>query len=490
MFLTNRRVLIGSGLLLSGVVLWGCRGPFDGTARMYTGSEGVPRLGGEGDWPRSVYRMGEDEGGVGGVSESLGLLVLDESASVDDYLHYAAINNPGLEAAFQRWLAEAERVVQVGALPDPKVTFGIFVNEVETRTGPQQGRVGIAQRFPWFGKLKDREDAAAFRANAAWEHYQAVRLELYERVTMAIYELAYVQEAQALTSDNLELLKQFEGVVRARYRVSAAKHPDLIRVQVELGKLEDRLAQLMDLEGPAAARVNRALNRPVWTPVIMPRLSEQRYVGTIQALSEEAKKHNPELRKLAEQVDSARAQTEVARKDGYPDVTMGLTTIITDEAMDSTIAESGDDPVLLSLSMNVPWDRKKYDAKVRESMARRLAIVHDRTERANRLDEQLKVALFKHEDGIRRVGLYSGTLLPKARESLEASFAAYRGGESDFFDLLDTEQTLLSFELALVRARTDRAVALAQLERLTGVRLGEQTTTETNDEAEQEGNQQ
>ena len=52
-----------------------------------------------------------------------------------------------------------------------------------------------------------------------------------------------------------------------------------------------------------------------------------------------------------------------------------------------------------------------------------------------------------------------------------ASLAGFRSGDSDFLDVLDTERTLLEFQLSLERAVADRAVSLAKLERLTGTEL-------------------
>ena len=74
----------------------------------------------------------------GGEQEGAQLPELDESAAPADYLTYAALNNPGLEAAFQRWQAAVERVPQVEAMPDPRFTYGYYIEEVETRTGSMQ----------------------------------------------------------------------------------------------------------------------------------------------------------------------------------------------------------------------------------------------------------------------------------------------------------------------------------------------------------------
>ena len=49
---------------------------------------------------------------------------------------------------------------QVKALPDPRFTYRYYIEEVETRVGAQRQAFELAQRFPWFGKLKLRGDAA------------------------------------------------------------------------------------------------------------------------------------------------------------------------------------------------------------------------------------------------------------------------------------------------------------------------------------------
>ena len=70
-------------------------------------------------------------------SPDVELSAVPDSASLDYFLRSAALNNPGLEAAFNRWKAALERVPQSRALPDPKFTYAYFIREVETRVGPQ-----------------------------------------------------------------------------------------------------------------------------------------------------------------------------------------------------------------------------------------------------------------------------------------------------------------------------------------------------------------
>ena len=394
---------------------------------------------------------------------------LTETSTLDEYVRYALYHSPSVEAAYQNWRASAERLPQVAALPDPRLTFGFFLDEVETRTGAQQARVGVQQSFPWVGKLKDRKDAASRAATASWRQFEATRLVVAERVVISLYELAYLDAATEITQDNLELLESFEEVLRTRYRVGAGSHPELIRVQVELGQLTDRLIQLRAMRPVYTAELNAALHRPSNTDV--PKLDQ--FPGRVVLQSAEtliaiARRANPELIALGEQIEEQRYLAQVARKDGLPDLTVGLDYTFTNEAIDASIPESGDDPILLTFGMNVPLWRDKYKAGVRESTARRLSIASQRNDRSNRIAASIQRAWFDHTDANRRVQLYEQILIPKAEESLKASLVGFRAGETSFLDLLDTERTLLEFAIAAERARADRGKALARLNTLVG----------------------
>lgn len=451
-----RRALCASGL--AGAAL-GCATPYSPLVDSPDRREDRARPVGAAAIPPSALR--EDAGAT--------LPTLDERATPSDFVFYALLNNPGLEAAHQRWRAAAERIPQAAAPPDPRVSFGVFLEEIETRTGPQEARFGLSQTIPWPGRLADRTDAASRAAMAQWRRFEAARLALRERVLTELHELHYLDRSIAVTDENIALLRQFEEVVRARYRVGAGQHAEVIRVQVELGLLEDRARRLVQLRPALVAGVNAALNRPPATSIpSAPMFADEPLTIDADALTARAIERNPGLLALDEEREAQRRLAAAARKDGLPDLTVGLEYIITGDAVNPSTSGSGDDPALLTFSMNLPIWREKIDAGVREAIARRLAVSHERADEANRVAAAVHRAWFDHTDADRRVALYEKSLIPKANESLRASLAAFRAGDASFLDLLDTERTLLEFALAVERARADRGVARARLETLTG----------------------
>jgi outer membrane protein, heavy metal efflux system len=385
-------------------------------------------------------------------------IALDEQATLADSLAYAAANSPALQAAFYRWRAAVERIPQARVLPDPMVGYGYFLNDFTARRGMEQHVFELSQTFPWFGKLRLSGDAAARMADAAAHEYEGVRLGLFLDVRRAWYELYQLQREIDLVGENLALVQQVEEIARARFRVGEAGHADLVRAQVELGRMEDQLRQLEQLRRPAAARLNAALGRGPDTVIAWPiQITDERLSGESAHLLAALARDNPRLRAMESEIEAERIETQLARREYYPDITLA-----------GMYALRGEDAPLASISINVPIWHQRYAAGVREANARRLAAAYMRRDETNRLGFELHEALFEHDDAQRRIGLYRDTLLPKARESFQASLAAFQAGTAGFLDVLDAERTLLEFQISESRARTDRAVALARLDALIG----------------------
>ena len=397
--------------------------------------------------------------------------VLDDKSTLRDYLAYAAINNPGLEAAFERWKAAMEVIPQVTSLPDPRFQYAYFIENVETRVGPQEHKLTLSQMFPWFGKLRLKGQMAARAAEARWAEYQAEKLNLFHRVKRAYAQYYFTGQSIEITRENLELLKYVEGVARETYRTGEGRHSDVVRAQVEIGKLEDRLEALREMRRPRAAELNAALGRPAGRPLSVPRrlpdepvrLDEKTLVSRLAGA-------NPRLKALVHSIEKEKVGVELAKKEYYPNFSLGVSYIETGSAVMPT-DESGKDPVVAMLGLNIPIWRPKYAAAVREARARVRAAERSLSEKQYGLESRLQSALFGVEDARRKMRLYRHTLIPKAEESLKVTRAGFRTGEADFTDLLDAQRTLLDFQLTVERARADHLERVARVEKLVGEAL-------------------
>jgi outer membrane protein, heavy metal efflux system len=414
---------------------------------------------------------GEERDVAGGGEGGDETPVLGADADLGTVLALAERSNPGLQAAFHRWQAALERVPQSRALPRPRLTLAGFVDEVETRTGPMQARVGLTQPVPWFGRRGAAADAASSEADAAREELEAARLDLVQRVRDAWYELAWLERAIAIAAAHQELIEHWEEVALARFETGGS-HADVIRAQVELGDLENRLRSLKDMRRPIAARINAALDRPAAAELPPPGLDAPP-LGAVdgERLAAGLDQTSPHLRALRHRVEAAGHDVDLARRSRYPDLAVGAEYTFIGPARSSGVSGSGDDALALTLGIELPLWGSADRARVRESRERETASERSLAEARNELAAELEEALFRLRDADRRVGLYRDSLIPKGEESVEALSTAYESGDKSFLDLIDAERVLLEFQLQAARAEADRAQALARLERVTGVRL-------------------
>jgi len=399
---------------------------------------------------------------------------IDETSTLDDQVRWATFHNPAVRAATQRWRAALERLPQSADLPDPRLSLGWFVQEVETRTGPMDWRLGISQSFPWFGTLDLRGRVEASLAEGARERLLAARLDIAQVVRDAYHELAWLAEDIEVTRSHRDLLVSWETVARTRYATGLGTDADVIRAQVELGILDDRLLSLQDLRLPLAAQLNAALDRPADAPLPPASLApapvefEMLDAATLRA---ELVATSPVLRALQWQITASEHGTALADKGFYPDVSLGLEYTSIGPARTPGVSGSGDNVLALTTGIGLPLRRARLRAAVSQAEAELAASRAELDRARNDIAAQLELELYHVRDAERRIDLYRDSLVPKGRQSVLSITAAYQAGDADFLDLVDAQRVLLEFQRTAARAQADQAQARARVDRLTGKQL-------------------
>jgi outer membrane protein TolC len=398
---------------------------------------------------------------------------LGADAGLTDYTRYAQWHNPGLKRAFMRWKSALERVAPARALADPRLTYGYFVRHVETRVGPQEMRFGAAQTFPWKGTLDLKGRIALQGAEVERQRYEMARRDLVFRVVAAYYDYYYLERAFFVTEGNLWLLAYLEEVARARYRGGIGAHEAVLKAQVELGRLEDRLRGLREMRRPATARLNAALGRSILAAVTVPdSLPLAAFPFAQEELVARLQTTNPRLQLSLAQSEAAALEAELAGKRRYPDLTLAVDYIRTGEArLGASPVDNGKDPLVAMASINLPIQRESYRAQERAAAANHRAALYSHQDEVARLTAELELVLYKRRDAEGRAALYRDSLLPKAEQALNVAQQAFAAGRSDFLSVIDAHRALLEFQLAYERARTDQALYLAEIEKLAGASL-------------------
>lgn len=391
-----------------------------------------------------------------------------KDANLEQITEVALRGNPGLRAAHRAYQAAMERVPQAERLPDPRLTWIEFTEELQTRTGPHSRRLMLSQTFPWPGVRGLRGDVARHAAGAHWQRALALALEVRREVEESWYELAWLEHALRVHRENLALLQQLEPVVQRRIEAGGLQE-DVLRLQIEVARIEERTIELERRREPMRARLVAAVGVTGVDLGGAARLLEPEVRDlNPDALHAQALERSPRLGMLVRDVERARAARELAGLDRYPDLTLGVDHLQVDSSGMPGTQGSGDDPLAVRLSLNLPIWKAADDAAEREAGHRLRQSQLDLEQASNELGTQVSMAVFRYEDAGRNLALHRDSLLPRARETLELTRASYRAGAASLLDLIDSERTLLEFELMYWNASRDVLLEESRLRALIG----------------------
>lgn len=387
---------------------------------------------------------------------------------IGQYLQQAAQNNPELKARYRQYLAALEQVPQVNVLPDPELSFGYFINPIETRVGPQQARFGLTQMFPWFGTLGARGEVAAQMAKSKFEAFQEARNNLFFQVHKTWYQLYQIDQSIRIMQENIDILQTFESLATRRYETGQVGQVDVLRVQIEKEDLKTRLELMKDNRRVTIQQFNELLNREKGEPVAIPdRLDSQPLALSVPELEQAIMRQNPMITRLDYEASSARSSVEAAQKEGLPKFDLGLDYIVTGER-DVVLPDNGRDAIMARAGIQIPLYRKKYRAKEQQAKIE-LRSVQDRQEATqNRLHTQLEQALRDFYDAERRITLYKDIQIQRTRQAIDILTEQYATSATDFEELLRLQRKLLDYELARETALVDQNTAVAYIEYLYG----------------------
>jgi outer membrane protein TolC len=373
--------------------------------------------------------------------------------------------NPSIAAAEADAEAVARVAPQRSSLPDPTVQLTAFLLPPETRVGPQRAVASVSQRLPGGSKRSLGERSALRAAEAARAEVEALRLRLLSDARSLYHEISYLDAAAAIIEADRATLSQFEELARARYAVGAGLQQEVIAIQADISRLEARLAEVAERRAARVADLNAIRDRrgSSLTPQGPP---EAPIVADLpwDTLRERALSWRPELRAAAARIEAAETEIELADAGGAPDFTVGLTYAWVDRRSDVDVADNGQDVLGVTGGISLPVWRGGIEAEVEEASQRRLAAEARWRAAVTEIGRELESLRGRLGEILRRVTLFEGTLRVQAEHALESAEAAYAAGRIDAVALLDSERTLLDVRLSSARARTDLAIAVAELE--------------------------
>jgi outer membrane protein TolC len=394
-------------------------------------------------------------------SQSSGQQVL----SLDDVIREALEKSPEAQSALHAVRALERRVPQAKALPDPMVSVGWAGNltPFSVMQGDNSSYRGltVSEQFPYPGKLKLRGEIASKEADAAHADYEAVRRRISSEVKAAYYDYFYFDRAIHTTNRNKDLLEKLSKIAEARYRVGKAMQQDVLRSQIEISLLLEKLTMLEQQRATAQARINAFLVRSPESP--LPPAADvepETITHSLDELYALAATNDTAVLRNQRMVDRSRLGIALAQKEYRPDIGVGY-----------MYQQRAGLPDMngVTVTVNIPiFYKSKQRQGVAEASEDLISAEKMHDNRLNEVRFELKQQYLAAKASERLLTLYSKGVVPQSSLALESSMAAYQVGNVDFLSLVANFTTLLDYETDYYRQLADYQTALARIESLTG----------------------
>ena len=387
---------------------------------------------------------------------------------LEDLVREALQKNPAVQSAWHTVVAQRRRVPQAKTLPDPTVGIGWAGNitpfSVQPGDPSSYRAVTASQQLPYPGKLKLRGEIASKEADAGSSDLEAVRRRVTVDVKMAYYEYWFFDKAIQTTLKDKDLLSKLSQIAEARYRVGKGIQQDVLRSQVEISLLLQRLTVLQRERNTSQARLNTLLARSPEAPLPPAGNIERSPLNySLDDLYRLARQNDPGLHREEQMIERNQLAVNLAQKDYYPDLSVGY--MYQQRPMMPDMQG-------MTFTVNIPvFYKSKQREEVRQASEERLAAESSRDNRKNELNFELKQQYLAAKASDELLRLLSEGVVPQSSLALESSMSAYQVGTVDFLSVLGNFSTVLNYEIDYYRELANYQTALARMESMVGVDL-------------------
>lgn len=398
---------------------------------------------------------------------------IEDSISLEELVTEALALNPELRASEARWQAFVNRAQQAGTLDDPMLMFKIqnalirdpLAFDRDTMTAKV---IGISQMVPYFGKRDLARRSADLEAQVGRWSYEERKLELARMVRESWYQLYAVDRSLEIVEGNIRLLDDLVTLAETLYGVGGALQQDVLRAQLERSKMEDMRIGLRQQRRSLEARLNNLALRPATQAIApAPDLSMTSLNLEAAELERLAEEHRPLLRGLQAELEKSRVARRAAQREYYPDFTFSLEYMQREAAMD----DAGYDMYSAGISFNLPVQRQRRQAMVAEAESEGRMALQEIEMLRNEIRFGIADGLARLERNRRLAELYQGGILPQAEITRDAALAAYRVGQYEFMNVLESQMALFNYQREHAEAVAEHEMVRAQLEALVGTEL-------------------
>jgi outer membrane protein TolC len=380
--------------------------------------------------------------------------------------------SPKLKMLEMKKNAALNRVEQNSNLPDPMLGFGFMnlpVNSFSLDQEPMTGiGVGLSQSFPFPGKLSAQAEVNYKDVDIIQQEINDAKNEIKKNVIKSYNELLFFRKSISLTEQSRVLLNNIAEVVRTKYEVSTASQQNLLKVELELTNISEKIEDLKSKKKSQLAILNSLLLLPSDSEIQtgeFPNIIYEEF--TVDALSDSAVKQRPFLEGIKEAEQKEAIKKALVEYDYYPNFNFGVLYTFRDKIAATNTPLN--DFISFSLGISLPLNYGgKVSSKVEETESMQKFYQEQYNMSLQMLQSVFGSAVAKINSIKERIKLIEEGSLIQANKNLKTTLTSYQVGQVDFLNVIDAQNSLLKIENDLYRLKTDYLNELAELEFLTG----------------------
>lgn len=389
--------------------------------------------------------------------------------SLQELVQEAEAKNPQIAAAYHGWQASRNVAKQVSAFPETQVSvqqfsvgsprpFAGYSNDDFAYVG-----IGVSQDIPYPGKRNLRAQVAEHEAESVEAQVDSLRRTVMGNLKMVYFRLAYIQQTLRVLQKSDELLNQVQQASEARYRVGQGNQQDVLKAQLQHTKILQEIAHHHQEEGLLEAQIKQLLGRSQESTDIIPEtLLVRAFPYTATELLQRAREQNPDLRSKQASIRQQESRVELAHKNFRPDFNVQYTYEHT--------ASQFRDYYMAGFGIRLP-NRGRQKAELAEAQENQERAEKELDAESQRVLSEVQQEYVKAKTAEERLKIYSDGLLPQADSTFRSALTAYQSNRQDFESLLSGFLDVLNLDLEYRSELVEHELALAELERLTGVNV-------------------
>lgn len=367
--------------------------------------------------------------------------------------------DPWLEGSQYRENATISSSIAADTLPDPVVSLGLanvptdgFAFDQEPMT---QIKAGISQMFPRGESLSIRRKQLEELAT----QHPFMRLDRMAKTQVAVsmkwLDVYQAQQSISLIEKDRSLFEQLSEIAEANYSsaVGKVRQQDIIRAQLELARLEDRLTKLSSQKERASAELlewltggdSGAFNysgnvASLELPKTLPEIEgiENAYYKILKANNQQMLANilisHPLIRAVESRIKSSQTGIKLAKQQYKPQWGVNASYAYrADDQMDRSRA----DFLSIGVSFDLPlFTENKQDKEVSAAVNESEAIKTEKRLVLRGMLAQMQSIFAARERLLERQTLYRTNILQQSSEQAEASLTAYTNDDGDFAEVV------------------------------------------------------